>query len=429
MAPMTKTVKGYPMAIKRYAVVGVGGRGSGMFALSLDKDFPKTAELVAVCDNNAARANYCVSRLSKPVPAYTDFGRMLRMTEPDAIVVATRDCTHEQYIVAGLKAGVRVYSEKPLCTTAAQCRAILAAAQRSRGQCFVTHNLRYSAAGRQIRDIIRAGTLGRVTLMRFDETLDRCHGADYFRRWHRQLANCGGLLIHKASHHFDLLNWWADSLPATVRAQGRLAFYGSNGAFRGKRCRGCAHARKCPFHVDMFQHETHRKMYLEAEGEDGYLRDGCVFDRSINICDQMGALIQYQNDIQVSYTLNAFCPYESMRCVVEGTEGRLEYGCVYNTGWAAGSRRLPGLEEQAGESLRLFLAGRKVKNIPLREQEGGHGGADPALRAEFFGDWKKKPSDRMASLEEAVQAVMVGAAANEAIRTGKTVDVQKLLGT
>lgn len=415
------------MAIKRYAIVGVGGRGTGMFALPLAKDFPKTAELVAVCDNNAVRAAYCVSRLPKPVPAYTDFNRMLRMAKPDAIVVASRDCTHEKYVLAGLKAGLRVYSEKPLCTTAAQCRSILAAAKRSRGQCFVTHNMRYGAAMEQIREIIRAGTLGEVTLMRFDETLDRCHGADYFRRWHRQMANTGGLLIHKASHHFDILNWWADSTPATVRAQGRLAFYGKNGPFRGKRCRGCAHAKKCPFYTDMFQHEVYRKMYLEAEGEDGYLRDACVFDRSIDICDQMGVLIQYQNGIQVSYTLNAFCPYESMRCVVEGTQGRLEYGSVYNTGWTAGGQRLPGLEEHAGESLRLYLAGNKIKDVTIRKKAGGHGGADPGLRAEFFGDWKKKPSDKMASLDEAVQAVMVGTAANESIRTGKTIDVQGFL--
>ena len=415
------------MGIKRYAVVGVGSRGSDMFVLPLAKDFPATAELVAVCDSNAVRANVCVSRLPQPVPAYTDFSRMLRMTNPDAVVVATRDCMHEKYVVAGLRAGKRVYSEKPLCTTPAQCRTVLAAARRSRGQCFVTHNLRYSAAMQQMRDIIRDGTLGRVTLMRFDETLDRCHGADYFRRWHRQLANSGGLLIHKASHHFDMLNWWAASLPATVRAQGRLAFYGRNGTFRGKRCRGCAHAKKCPFYADIFQLEVNRKMYLEAEGEDGYLRDGCVFDCGIDICDQMGVLIQYQNDIQVSYTLSAFCPYESMRCVVEGARGRLEYGCVYNTGWAASSRRLPGLEELSGESLRLLVPGKPVQSIPLRKQEGGHGGADPGLRAEFFGNWAKKPSDRMASLDEAVQAVMVGAAANEAIRTGKTVDVQRLL--
>jgi len=321
-----------------------------------------------------------------------------------------------------------VYSEKPLCTTAAQCRAILTAAKRSKGQCFVTHNLRYAAATGQIRDIIRAGTLGKVSFIQFDETLDRCHGADYFRRWHREFAHSGGLLIHKASHHFDMLNWWAGAKPADVRAHGRLAFYGKNGPFRGKRCLGCKHARKCAFYADMFVHDVYRDMYLKAEGEDGYVRDGCVFDPSIDICDQMAVLIRYVNGIDVSYTLNAFSPYESLRCVIEGSKGRLEYAIRYGTGWTVGGQRLPGVENHLDENLRLFLPGKGIRNLAIRKQKGGHGGADPLLRAEFFGqDWRRQPSDQMASLEEAVQAVMVGVAANLAIATGKTVDVQRLL--
>jgi predicted dehydrogenase len=409
-------------------VIGVGGRGSGMFAQPLSKDFPKHAELVAVCDANRVRAGYCVSRLPRPVPVYTDFATLLREVDPDGIVVATHDCTHARFVIAGLKAGKRVYSEKPLCTTDAQCRAILAAAKRSKGRCFVTHNMRYAAALEQIRDIIRDGTLGTVTFMQFDETLDRCHGADYFRRWHRQTANSGGLLIHKASHHFDILNWWAGAKPAEVRAQGRLAFYGKNGPFRGKRCLGCAHARKCAFHADMFSLDLYREMYRRAEGEDGYLRDGCVFDPAIDIYDQMGVLIRYANGIDVSYTLTAFSPYESLRCVIEGSKGRLEYAIQYGTGWALGGQRLPGVEVHQGESLRLFIAGKGIRTVPIRKQSGSHGGADPRLRAEFFAtDWSRKPSEQMASLDEAVQAVLVGVAANRSIATGRPVDVQRLL--
>jgi len=288
--------------------------------------------------------------------------------------------------------------------------------------------MRYAAAMEQIRNILQDGALGDVTSMQFDETLDRCHGADYFRRWHRRRANSGGLLIHKASHHFDLLNWWAGARPVAVRGHGRLAFYGRNGPFHGTRCLGCGHARKCPFYVDLFARSDYRDMYYSAEGEDGYIRDGCVFDPAIDICDQMGVLIRYANGIDVSYTLNAFSPYESLRCAIEGNKGRLEYAVRYDTGWAVGGHRLPGIEKHQGESLRLFLPGKGIRDLAIRKQSGGHGGADPRLRAEFFGrNWRLKPSERMASLEEAVQAVMVGVAANRAIATGQTVDVQRLL--
>lgn len=413
----------------RYALVGAGSRGSSMFARPLAGDFPRTARLVAVCDTNPVRAAYCVARLPAPVPVFTDFAAMMRSVDPDAVAIASRDCTHALYVTAGLQAGKRVYSEKPLCTTAAQCRAILAAARSSAGMCLVTHNMRYGAAAGKIRDIIRRGTLGRILRMQFDETLDRCHGADYFRRWHRRLANSGGLLIHKASHHFDLLNWWAAALPTEVRAQGRLAFYGRNGAIRGRRCLGCRHARQCPFHADLFARDEYREMYRKAEGEDGYYRDGCVFDPEIDIYDQMEALIRYENGIDVSYTLNAYCPYESLRCVIEGEKGRLEYMAHYGTGWSVGGQKLPGVEEHNGQSLRLFVAGKGIRELSLETRGGGgHGGADPRLRRDFFGrDWQRAPNARMASVGEAVQAVMVGVAANRAIATGAAVDVQRLL--
>ncbi len=417
------------MRLKRYALIGAGNRGFGMFAKPLVDAFPETTRLAAVCDANPVRAAFCVSQLGVSVPTYTDFAVMMREARPDGLIVATRDCTHAEYVIAGLKAGKRVYSEKPLCTTAAQCRAILRAARQGTGRCFVTHNLRYTPALEQIRRLFRDGTLGTVSSMQFDETLDRSHGADYFRRWHREKANSGGLLIHKASHHFDILNWWADAVPVEVRAQGRLAFYGHNGRFRGARCMGCAQSGRCEFHADMFARNLHRGMYLEAEHADGYIRDGCVFDPKIDIQDQMGVLIRYANGIEATYTLHAFSPYESMRCVIEGSKGRLEYTKTYPSGDVVGGHLLPGGVQRETERMRVFLPGKGIEDIPLVQMEGGHGGADPRLRAEFFGqDWRRKPSDRMASLEEAVQAVMVGVAANHAMATGKTIDVQRLLG-
>jgi predicted dehydrogenase len=64
----------------------------------------------------------------------------------------------------------------------------------------------------------------------FEWVLDTVHGADYFRRWHREKANSGGLLVHKASHHFDLVNWWIGDVPATVYARGALRFYDDDAA-------------------------------------------------------------------------------------------------------------------------------------------------------------------------------------------------------
>lgn len=417
------------MAPKRYALVGTGGRGLGMFARPLSEDFPETAELAALCDTNPIRLANVAAELPRPVPTFTDFEEMMRQADPDAVVVATRDSAHAGYVVAALRAGKRAVCEKPLCTTAAQCREILAAADESDGLCLVTHNCRYGAAENAIRDILRSGRLGEPMFIQFDETLDRCHGADYFRRWHGRKASSGGLLIHKASHHFDILNWWADSTPIRVSAQASLRFYGANGPFRHTRCRDCPHVDACEFHADMFKREIYRKLYLAAESADGYFRDGCVFDPEIDAEDQAAALIGYESGLQVSYSLVAYSPYESQRVVIEGTKGRLEYFAGINTGWVVDSKPLPGIEEIATEQIRLYLPGEGATEVPIQRPEGGHGGADPQLRADFFGrPWDAPPNERMASVAQAVQAVLIGAAANESIATGRPISVQDLVG-
>ena len=51
-----------------------------------------------------------------------------------------------------------------------------------------------------------SGVIGNVVSVDFHWLLDTRHGADYFRRWHRNKRNSGGLLVHKATHHFDLVN-------------------------------------------------------------------------------------------------------------------------------------------------------------------------------------------------------------------------------
>ncbi len=417
------------MEKKRYALVGTGNRGLGMFARPLAADFPDTAELVALCDINPLRMTAAAAEAGLDIPQFTSFADMMGATDPDAVIVATRDCTHAEYVVGALDAGKRAISEKPLCTTAEQCRDILAAERASDATCLVTHNARYGAADTKIRELVRAGRIGTPLFIQFDETLDRCHGADYFRRWHRRMADSGGLLVHKACHHFDCVNWWADSAPARVAAHGSLRFYGSNGPLRGPRCSNCPHTDECDFHVDIFRRDTYRKLYREAESADGYHRDGCVFDPEVDIYDQMGVLIRYENGIECSYTLTAYCPYESQRVVIEGTEGRLEYFGRSATGFAAGSQHLPGIEEIATEWLKLYLPAEGAIDVPIDRATGGHGGADPQLRHDFFArDWALEPNDRMASLDQAVQAVLIGAAANQSIAEGgRPIDIQALI--
>lgn len=431
---------------KRYVLVGTGGRGLHMFGRPLLYDFTKYSDLVGLVDINPERMEAAKEILDRPdqargqrggrgrkLPCYTDFQKMLREVDPDGVVITTRDSTHAEYIVKTLAAGKRAISEKPLCTDAAQCRAILAAAKkyrRSGARCFVTHNMRYGGPETEMKRLLKAGAIGTVKAINFHENLNRRHGADYFRRWHRIKANSGGLLIHKASHHFDFLNWLVEDVPETLVAQGGLVYYGSNGPFRHARCTGCPHKRKCDYYWDIGKDARAKRLYVDAEKNDGYIRDGCVFDRKIDIEDQAAVAYTYRKSgVHVTYSLTAFASYEGMQIQVEGTGGRLEYRSVGGAVWAAGSVTVHGLDEVTGERFELFSPTQGYKKLAYTRQSGSHGGSDPQLLHDFFGRPFNAPlTYRQAPLEEAVQAILIGHAANVSIAQGsKTLKVQDLL--
>jgi predicted dehydrogenase len=118
-----------------------------------------------------------------------------------------------------------------------------------------------------------------VISVHFEWLLDTVHGADYFRRWHRQKINSGGLMVHKSGHHFDLVNWWIDAQPETVAGFGKLAFYGEEAGKKHGfardyvRARGAEAAKDDPFAIHLEADPTLKKVYADAEGEDGYHRD------------------------------------------------------------------------------------------------------------------------------------------------------------
>jgi predicted dehydrogenase len=417
---------------KKYALVGTGSRGMHMFAKPLLEKFTQYCELAAIVDTNPLRLKGFNEVNKTNLPAFTDFQEMLRKVNPDGVIITSRDSIHADHIIQTLEAGKRAISEKPICVDGKQCRDILASAQKNKakgGVCYVTHNMRYGPGIGEVKRLLKSGAIGQVKAINFHENLDRKHGADYFRRWHRVKKNSGGLLIHKSSHHFDALNWLVESKPDELVAQGGLLMYGKNGPFRHTRCDGCPHAKQCEFYADMWGSEPNRKMFKDAEPADGYLRDACVFDREIDIEDQASVLYKYQNGALVTYSLTAFASYEGWHIQFEGSLGRLEFKAVHDTKWAGNNVLVHGMEQTVGQSLSLMTPQSGLKEIPIPKGVGSHGGADTAIQHDFFGRPFDAPlTDRQAPVEEAIQAVLIGHAANVSIASNsRPVRVQDFL--
>ena len=236
-------------------------------------------------------------------PVFVDFEKMVTQTQPDLIIVTTKDATHHEFIIKGLEMGCDVLTEKPLTTDEVKCQAILDAERKSDKKLIVGFNYRWSPYMSKIKELLANNAIGKITSVDFHWYLNTYHGASYFRRWHGLRQSGGTLWVHKATHHFDLLNWWLDSDPQEVFAYGALEHYGSNGPFRGENCRTCEYKKDCKFYWDITKEEHMMNLYVNNEKHDGYIRDNCLFRDEINIYDKMSAQIKYANDVVVNYSL------------------------------------------------------------------------------------------------------------------------------
>src|SRR5690606_19753224 len=195
-------------------------------------------------------------------------------------------------------------------------------------------NYRYAPAYTRFREVIAGGAIGTPLAVDFSWLLDTSHGADYFRRWHREKANSGGLLVHKATHHFDLVNWWIGSYPQSVSAMGGLLFYGQEAAAaRGEhydyqRYTDVPAAESDPFALDLHSKDAFEGLYLAAEEETDYLRDRNVFGGPITIEDTMSVSVRYRSGALMSYSLIAYAPWEGLRVAVTGSKGRVEMDVI-----------------------------------------------------------------------------------------------------
>lgn len=392
----------------RVALAGTGHRGTSSWGRELLEEQGHRVQMVGLFDINRKRLEAGKRLIGTDAPTYTDFDRMVRETRPDYVIVTTTDGTHHQYIIRAMELGADVITEKPMTTDEVKCQAILDAEKKTGRKVIVTFNYRYSNTAQKLKELLMAGTIGPVTSLDFHWYLDVYHGADYFRRWHAYRAHSGTLFVHKATHHFDLVNWYLDADPVEVTAFGALRKYGRNGPFRGKNCRTCPHKSKCEFYWDMTRNQRLMQLYAECESEDGYYRDACVFREDIDIFDTMVAQVRYSNGALMSYSLNAFMPYEGYHLAFNGMNGRIEVRVYERQPW----------EVPRQDEIRVTKNFGKSEVLVIPHAKGGHFGADPRLRAMIFDPAMPDPLKQRAGSRAGAMSLLTGVAAVKSADSG-----------
>lgn len=418
--PLLKTgfAWGKPASRKlKIALVGTGDRGSSLWGKTLISEYRDVLEMVGLCDVNPKRMEYAKSFMGAKCPTYTDFEKMIKETHPDTVIVTTTDSFHAKYICLAMKLGCNVITEKPMATDEKMTQDIIDTEKRTGNKLVVTFNYRYSPEAVKIKKILMSREIGDITSVDFNYYLDVYHGASYFRRWHAFKQYSGSLLVHKATHHFDLMNWWLSAEPVEVNAYGELHKYGYNSPVRDERCMSCAHKSMCEFFWDITTNEHYMNLYVKPESEDGYIRDACIFRKKINIWDTMNVQVRYHNRVMMSYSLNAFMPYEGYFVGFNGTKGRLDARVYHRQPW-----KVPNMAD-----FRITHNFKDSQTFGLKSGGGGHWGADQTMQDRIF----RRPGPDLlkqhAGSREGALSALIGIAARRSIEQKRPFKIEELV--
>jgi len=422
---------------KRLVLVGTGDRGSGFWGKTVLQNYGDIVEFVGLCDINPGRVAYAKQKMGADCPVFTDFDVMMKTVRPDMVIVTTVDATHHHFIVKALEYGAEVLTEKPMTTDEVKMKQILDAEKKYGIPVKVGFNYRYGTIFTELKKLLASHRVGTVTSVDFHWYLNVFHGAAYFRRWHGHRDKSGTLLLHKASHHFDLLNWMIDSDPVEVSALGMLEHYGKNNSFRGEKCRSCQHQDKCKFFWDITKEPNMMKLYVDNEQHDGYIRDNCLWRENIDIFDKMAVQIKYANGVSVSYSLTTYSPYEGWRIAFNGKDGRIDAseGIPWSKASSIDQSNLHTQEMSqnfsgsAPDREEIMVADNfgsyEIMKIPV--SKGGHGGGDVVLQDKIFRNPNMAdPYKHAAGSRDGAMACLIGIAARKSIDEGRAVKIAEL---
>ena len=199
----------------RVGVVGAGAIAQTAHLPSIAK--LRGARLVALCDNDRAKARTLADRFDIP-DVFTDIEELLEYDELDAVIVATPNHLHEPHVIRALASKVDVLCERPLALSARGVERIIAAAERADRKVVVANNLRFRTDVQALDRFLRGGELGRLLAFRAGSYQLR----QQHETWRTRRAEAGGgVFIEHGVPLLDLALWIADN-PAPVRVTAHM---------------------------------------------------------------------------------------------------------------------------------------------------------------------------------------------------------------
>ena len=158
----------------QFAFVGCGARAHELMAALM---VHRQAEIVGLVDAYKGRTERALDRVGKQARVMRDYREAIVDKSIDAVVVATPDHWHKQIVIEALKAGKDVYCEKPLTYRSSEGLEIVETARQTGRIVQVGSQGMSSEIQRKAKEFIKAGKLGKVTMIRAAYNRNTASGA------------------------------------------------------------------------------------------------------------------------------------------------------------------------------------------------------------------------------------------------------------
>ncbi len=365
----------------RVVTAGIGLRAGHV--LSIMKETIPEMQMVGYFDPQPSH----LEMIGEDTPRFDSVDAMLSDTRPDLFVVASPNSFHLEQIEAGLKAGVRIFAEKPVVISVDETmRLAELLAKHGTDRIMVGLVLRHSQHMIDLRHAIAEGVLGPITAIEANEHIAPYHGAFFMRDWRRESAHSGGFMLEKCCHDLDLYNMITASRPV------RVASFGGRRSFLPE------HAPTSNAEAEIF----HRKKSVWNQIDDPFNSEG-------DIVDFQTAILQYETGASMAFHTNINVPDEHRRFCVMGARGMAE-----------------------GDFMRGYLRitrrdGSRFADYDYTQGDlaaaSGHYGADHMMVRDIADLMRGERDTLPVGIIDALQAGIAALALDQARQTGQVVDL------
>ena len=409
-------------------VAGFGCRGKAYSRIL--QSYGDAAKVVAVAEPIDIRRNYAQRMLSLPDSAlYHDWREIAALPKmAEFAIIGLQDRDHHEAALAFIDKGYHLLLEKPIASTAKECKEITEAAERKGVKVVVCHVLRFTKFYCAIKDIIDQGTLGEIISMECKECVGNVHQSHSFVRgnW-RNEETSAPMLLAKSCHDMDIIQWLIGKKCTRVHSFGSLTYFKPENKPAGApdRCTdGCPHADSCPYNAIKLYYDDKKNLWfrgvatldLEAPSDaavEKALREGpygrCVFTCDNDVVDHQVVNLEFEGGSTVSFTMNAF--NRGGRYIhIYGTKGELS-GTM-----GSGPLTLYSFATKTYTEIDTKATGTTLVS--------GHGGGDSGIIADMLAYFANdNRSKSICDIRTSYENHLIAFAAEESRKNGTVVDL------